>query len=236
MVGGVVVEVDVEGAEVRVNGRSVGRSPLTEEVLVAPGPVRVEVLLDGRSLGQASLTEVARGSTTRVTLEVKEKKAEVLGAGVAKGPTADTGASARAGADPGVTKSLVPVWIGFGATAVGLGVGIAFTAVSNGASGDVDEIGAELDRAGARCPSTAYGARCDDLQGALTRLDTFGNGAIVAFGLAGAALVGTGVYWLWPVKEKKEEGSAGAPRGILVAPVVGGGIGGVGGLTLRGQF
>jgi hypothetical protein len=199
------VTVNVDGATILAGGRRVGQSPLLREVFVEPGTIQLEVRLAGYQ-------PFARA--------VAAKKGSAEEIDVALAPAGGSGpAPAR--------RSMVPVFVGLGVAAAAVGTGIAFVALSNGASSDADDQGAALDRMGAECPNATHAAQCEELGSSLERLDTFGNGAIVAFVLGGAALAGTGAYFFW--SEPKREASA----AVRVRPMVGREGGG---LLLVGSF
>src|SRR5580704_8866675 len=73
-IGGLAIEVDAAGAEVLVDGKSVGTAPLAGEVLVEPGAHVVEAQLAGRGAARGEASVVAGGSAS-VTLALKGEQA-----------------------------------------------------------------------------------------------------------------------------------------------------------------
>lgn len=74
-IGALAVKVSVDGAEVFVDGKSMGRAPLKVEVFVEPGARTVEAKLSGYEPGK-QVVQVAKGvATQKVTLTLVELKA-----------------------------------------------------------------------------------------------------------------------------------------------------------------
>src|SRR5262245_54843763 len=67
MVAALTVKVNMPRAEVFVDGKSVGRSPLDEDVFVDPGAHTIEAKLDGYD-GAKEAVQAAKGSAQTVTL------------------------------------------------------------------------------------------------------------------------------------------------------------------------
>ena len=83
-VGTLQILVNLNGAEVRIDGKRVGESPLPEELFISPGEKLIEVRRGALTATKSIL--VAKGSTQKVavTLESGPKK-EILIAGAAVG-------------------------------------------------------------------------------------------------------------------------------------------------------
>ncbi|WP_437976400.1 PEGA domain-containing protein [Sorangium sp. So ce295] len=211
-VGAVTVTISMAGAEVLVDGKSVGRAPLEGEVFVDPGEHRIEARhLDYEPASQT--VSVAKGATAEVKLSMALAKAEPR---ASAGVKTEGGANASfAGAGAPVTgqppapvepppplpgKSWVPAIALGAASVVGLGVGIGMTVASNAASDDVDAQGSAIIDAGGQCkrPPSAFVDRCTELYDAGSREETFGNGARVAFAASGVLAVAAVTYALWP--------------------------------------
>ena len=75
-IAAVTVRVSVDGAEVFVDGRSVGRSPLAGPVFVDPGPRRFEAKLDGYEPAAAT-EEMRAGAKPMVELSLEKSSAEM---------------------------------------------------------------------------------------------------------------------------------------------------------------
>ncbi|WP_437984273.1 PEGA domain-containing protein [Sorangium sp. So ce117] len=225
-VGALKVSVTVAGAEVLVDGKSVGRAPLEGEVFVDPGEHQVEARhLDyepaSRTVG------VAKGGTAEVKLAITPVKAAPQ---ASAGATPDGGRSAAgAGAggpvmgqppagpvepQPLPKKNWVPVIALGAASAVGLGVGIGTTVASNNASGDAHTQSTAIIEAGAQCvrPEASWVGPCEKVRSDASRADTLGNVARVAYIASGVLAIGAVTYALWPKSKRTEP--------TLVLPVV----------------
>ena len=129
--GRVEVLGNPEGAEVSVNGRSIGKLPLAEPVRVSAGQVNVEMRAPGYVPAQRTLAIVG-GQYQRLVLHLaKEAAAESPAAGtkpVAEGAstnaeTAGAGVATPVEAPPSQAR-VVLKWSAAGAAGVGLAVGI----------------------------------------------------------------------------------------------------------------
>ncbi len=131
----VTVKVDVAGAEVLVDGKSVGVAPLEGPVFLEAGHHTVEARRDLDPSVRKAVVLVA-GGTEEVSIQVKP-------AVVVAPPVASTAVVAPPPPEP-APRSLWPVVTGAGVAAVFLGGGIGFTVVSNGKAADADAKRAEL--------------------------------------------------------------------------------------------
>lgn len=77
-VGAVRVRVNVNGAEVTVNGKAIGKAPLAGEAFIMPGAANVTAKLEGYVTAQESVT-VAKGAAREVSLTLVEKRSVVPG-------------------------------------------------------------------------------------------------------------------------------------------------------------
>jgi hypothetical protein len=82
--GAATIKVNVEGAEVLVDGVVVGTSPLKEEVFVGSGRRTFQARREGFVTAEESV-EVAAGSKPMVALGLKKDEGPALGAGSEKG-------------------------------------------------------------------------------------------------------------------------------------------------------
>jgi hypothetical protein len=74
-IGALAVKVSVDGAEVFVDGKSMGRAPLKIEVFVEPGARTVEAKLSGYEPTKQVVQAVKGAATQKVTLTLVEMKA-----------------------------------------------------------------------------------------------------------------------------------------------------------------
>jgi hypothetical protein len=199
------IRVNVEGAEVAVNGRAVGSSPVASEVFVDPGAVTVTARRDGYE----PATEhglVTKGSSQDVTVVLK-----VVGAAKST--------PVKPAPPPPKTKprSILPGLVLAGAGGAALVTGIALL-VNGGAKGaSARALHDAIQGDGHDCVTgfVNYDSRCPELRSAAVAGDTR-HGVGVAFTVLGvAAGVAAAGYFLWP----KVTTRATRPRAQSLVPV-----------------
>lgn len=166
--GAVRVEADVEGAEVVVGGRVIGRLPLEEAIYLDAGSQTITFRARGRRAVDVDV-DVAAGATARARAELPEIDAS------AGDPDADLDPDANVDAGGGIPLG---VWIVGGVAVVGLTVALVATGVRGSLSSDLD----------AEMPGTP---EFDDIQGSIDTAKVWQIGAFVVAGLAvvGALLI-----------------------------------------------
>jgi hypothetical protein len=195
-VGAVTVSVSVEGAEVLVDGVSVGRAPLGDEVYVDPGARVFEARLAGHE-GAREMMVAAKGGEGSVRLVLKALPVAVPApAGSAAVPEKVV---PRVGPEG---KSWVPVAVLGAASVVGLGLGIGMTVASNGAKADADALRAAIRQDGGRCvePSNTFVERCGEFESQASQAEDLGNATILTYAASGTLAAAAVVYALWPRK------------------------------------
>ncbi|WP_437638471.1 PEGA domain-containing protein [Sorangium sp. So ce854] len=213
-VASIVVQANVDGAEVSFNGTAVGRTPLRHEVFVKPGTVAVEARLAGH--GPAGVTlEVPAGETNTANLALQPLERPAPPALLEPpAPRAEAPVPAPAppvGADTGGPRP--EVLIAGGAVAgAGVVAGVILTVLAVGRDGDADARREALVREGGPAACAADSPRCAGLRDTLEGAADLKNAALWTFVGAGAVGLATGAYALW---------GGGAPRpAVAAAPVV----------------
>jgi len=166
--GRIQITVNVAGAEVLVDGESVGQSPLAEPVDALPGTRSVAAKFAGR-MAQADVS-VAVGKTSTSALSLEGSTAPAVAVAAPPPASGDTtgeaATSASAAGEPPKeappsadvsthsTSSREPFfyWLthsgaglaGLGVTVIGLGVGVGFTIAGQSASNNVDKVTAAI--------------------------------------------------------------------------------------------
>ncbi len=228
LVGAATVKVNIDGAEVLVDGRSIGRSPLPGEIFVDPGKRTIEARLAPYTSAQKTI-DIARAASVPVELTL------VL-------PVA-TSSAAPSGSAPPVTtsgpvkpKSMIPVGVGVATAAAGLGLGIVGLVLSGSKASRVDLLQSTLTQADVQhnqsiCASGNPPAECADLDSALVAKGSFRNLAIAGFATAGVAALATVTWVLLPgPKAPAGEKKSSPIRASFGAAPSGGSV------TLRGEF
>jgi hypothetical protein len=199
------IVVDVEGAEVLVDGQSAGKTPLAAPVFVEPGRHTVEALRAGDVGAQVSV-DAGAGETREVTLALKTKQAPV--------PT-----------PPVERRPLWPVFTGAGVTVVAVGAGIGLAVAAAGKRSAGDALRMKLGSSSA-CVGAQHGSPdCTAMRDAVHARDALSDGAFgsfVAGAVAAAATVGLGAWAA--AKPKAAERRESRLRILPVVTVDGGGV------------
>ncbi len=216
-VGTVRVKVDPAGAEVSIDGKPIGTSPLEADVFVEPGRHALIAKLAGHADAQQAI-EATPGSVQETRI--------VLGAGGAIPASAPPAPAAKGAAKPPAAGDEAPsigILVAGSVLAVGgLVAGGVFTGMANGKSGDLDRLHGELGGGTSACQGTgAVGPRCTELSEARDAGKTYSSVAVTTFVIGGAFAAATLTYALWP----RSRGAN--PSGVIAAPWVGAGSGGL---------
>lgn len=188
---------NVEGAEVAVDDRWVGRAPFEEDVFLTPGRHRAVLRLDGKERESAEF-EVAAGEERTVAL-LGNQEIEPY---PASAPTGGRGGSS--------SSAKLPVVISLAAAgAIGVGLGVGFWVDSDGQQQSAARLRDEIRSDGGYCSGAFVDARCEELSGAIANANDTANLG-VGFLAAGGALLGAALvtYLIWPEAESAASGGA----------------------------
>jgi hypothetical protein len=183
------ITVSASRADVLVDGKAIGVSPLPSSIFVDPGTHVVTALL-GRSSSEKMQVTTTAGARYDINLELREGQVP---------PSSETvpGAPAR---DPAQKhpKSIVPIIVGSAVSAVGLTLAIGFGTAAHGASTDVDDMRKRLGHSGCSSSQTLPSdcsrlADTYDRQQRDARIATVGTIVTVVGGIATIAYIA-----LWP--------------------------------------
>lgn len=208
-VGAVRISVNVERAEISLNQRVIGKSPMNEEYFVDPGEHTFEATLKGYKPAQQTI-KAEKGTQLEVKLNL-----------VAIAPP------------PPPKRSKAPaVVLGVGA-AVGFGAGLGLFLLSNSKLGEAEEITNEILAAKGTCREErgTVHPRCADLSAKKSTVNTLDGLAIGAASLGGLALVGMVVYLALPAPAAPPSRTSGL--NIKLVPTAGRESGG---LLVSGSF
>jgi hypothetical protein len=198
-VGALRVRVNVDGAEVTVNGRAAGLSPVAAEVVVDPGSVKVAARREGYVAVEQSVT-VAKGEAREVALALEP-------AIVPK----------QRSVTPGIVLGSVA-----GAALVS---GIALVAVAANKHATDTSLGRAITDANHSCVAGAanFDPRCSTLQNTSSAADTLSRVGVGALVGAGALAAGTVAYFFWP-ESKPGAPASGRVRLVPAVSTTGGGM------------
>jgi tetratricopeptide (TPR) repeat protein len=178
-IGALRVRVNVEGAEVTVNGRSMGKAPLEDEAFVEAGTVRVSARREGYAAVE-QVVSVQKGEAREVVLAlVAVKPAAVVKAGPPLALVAASGALA----------------------VVGLAAGAGLTVAANGKATDRLALLGKVGLSGCAHSSNANAADCAPLLNTAKDQSTLRNGAVAAFATGGGLALVTAGLVVWAVKK-----------------------------------
>lgn len=217
-----------EGAEITVNGKSVGKSPLPGPVFVDAGAATIEAKIGDKSAKKTIAMDVGESRELEIVIA---GEAAPVGGGDPNGGTSGAGGAAQGGgngdggtATPGGNGKPGPntTWlvVGGGVVVLGLAAGVGFTMASSSKASDRDDERSKLPGPSPCGAGTPYKSQCSDigeLDDDAKRLGAYG---IAGFAVAGAAAIATATYWLWP-REKKTASS------VRLAPLLSVGAGGL---------
>jgi hypothetical protein len=221
-VGKLVLDVDVEGAEVKVDGDTVGRSPFAAPFYFEPGRRALRVQRDGyREVSQIQQIDAGRTTHLRIVMSAPQSSESTV---LERPVFPDVPGDAVSEWSPAKTAVIAT---GAGLTVVAFAAGIGFNmkgaSLDSDAHGRLANVNEQLGQGGCRYVGSAS-PLCSDLDDLLdrrNRANRFATGAFVATGVLAAATVVTLIAW---PKGKKS---------VALVPVqhVGGG-----GVTLVGEL
>lgn len=177
--------VTPDGAEVLVDGRVVGTSPIAELVFVEPGE---HIVLARRDGFVTSETRIGAQKGAEQPVELALAAAQVpADSGAAPTPAAplrdDTPPESER------SRNLTPAYVATGVAAVGLGLGIGFLFVANGKADDAAQIRNDLGNDDQACGAgTPFTTQCAELEDAVGGRNT--ATAVSIAGFATAAISG----------------------------------------------
>jgi len=236
-VGTVLVSVSKDHAEVLVDGRLVGNSPLETDVFLEPGQHVLQARL-GNAVSSPATVDVQAGKTYNLALLIEAPPKPAVAA-VPASPPAEKPAESppiektppEANQDDGggsVQPRTIALVAGASVTAIAAGVGIAYAIKASSHSSDAKNIGAGLGPEECSNPMGASISKCSELADAYSSRDSASRVEAVSFAIAGGAAVATAViYFAWPRREHLNASS------LQVTPIA---ASHTGGLMFTGSF
>jgi hypothetical protein len=183
-VGAARIQVNVDGAEVLVDGKVVGTSPIADEVFMEPGRRTFQARKAGVGTAEESV-DVAAGSKSAVTLGLK--KAEAPGPG-------PVGAGKEGGGGPNKAVVYAGVAVASALAVVGVGTAIGAAVAEQKRDGDWDQ---------ANCTKASTFECYSNFDEQENKRVLLGNTAVWTFIGATAVGAGTLVYALTAKKPEK---------------------------------
>jgi PEGA domain len=196
-IGALRVKVNIDGAEVAVNGRAIGMAPVDDEVFVEVGTVSVSARREGYVTAVQSIT-VAKGEAREVSVTL---------APVVVAPE---------------RRSVTPAVVLGSVGGVALISGAVLLGVAEGKRSEMASLTVTTQHSCVAGNPSPQGA-CATLASVASNADRLGDLGVGGMVLAGVAAAGVVTYLLWPAPRRE----AGAVPMVRVLPVVGAGGGGV---------
>ncbi|MFZ5895569.1 MAG: tetratricopeptide repeat protein [Myxococcota bacterium] len=212
------VRVNKENAEISVDGRVVGKSPLPARVFLSPGEHVVVATWEGQ--GQQAPVVGKPGEERAVSLSFVDLPPESSTPNPSPAPTSSASGPA-----------LAPLLVGGAVVAIGLGVGIGEAISAGNQADDLRSLRSQTGPGACVNPSEPTLVQlCSSQREVAERYDRDRNWSTAGFVVAGAAAIATATYWLWP-RDSAESSSSG--RSLRIAPTAGLGVTG---LVFSGDF
>lgn len=195
-VGTLDLQIKNKGAEVVVDGEVIAEAPLVTPVFVNPGEHRLEVRLAGHASEKFTMTLAAKQSKSR-SVELKPLVPQAQ-------PAAPVPAPPPISPPPAVPESRAswtPVIVGGIVTLAGLSAGVAFEFARQSADDRATKIRNGLVsklHVSNPCndPAKESVSECNRILDGLEDYDRYGRAELASFIVSGAALIGTGAYFL----------------------------------------
>lgn len=196
-VGGVKIEVSEPGAEVTLDGQSVGKSPIEREIFVMAGEHTVRA--EGRGGAAEKTITAEKTETAQVQLELKPVVASGLDDETSSASGEDSETPHFGGpndeTDVRTKRNWVPAYILGGVTVAALGTSMVFRGLAGGKKKDIDEL--QLDDPSA-CSGSAT-SECSELGDAIDTHKTYAtvsHATLIGGAVFAAATIGYVTYVL----------------------------------------
>jgi len=199
------------GADIRIDGKSVGKAPLATSLYLEPGNHDISAYLESNSITRPVV--VAAGKEYQLSLPLMMlSRTLVSNRERASAPSRrDQTASTEVTAVPTIesSRSPAPLVVGGAVFVAGLASAVVFRLNSDNQYDKADQLRAN--RAAIGCKDAqATSDACAALRAATESGDRSRNWSTAGLVVAGAALVGTLTYWYWPWRSEKSLQSASA--------------------------
>lgn len=224
------IQMGVTGAEVFVDGKSIGTSPLARAVFVEPGSRTIEAKRSGYADARLVI-EAAKGAEQTVTLALVAAtavtEANPVPPPIGSSNTAGSGAATGSAAAPPVLPSdeagspggphRLVLAVGTVTAVAALGFGVTLAIVSSVKAGDADDARAALESKGgsSACTSGLLGGECAALHDFRDEAAKTGNAAV--WTLIGAGILGGGTA-IYALTAPKSSARSGAKDGVNADP------------------
>ncbi len=218
----VTFTVSADGAEILLDGKRAGASPMKQPLCVAPGEHKALARADGK---QAEVVFVARPNESKdIVLTLAALRADA--------PPAKTVVPPAGSSPPPPAKMEGYLIGGFTVAGLGLGAGAALAIVANIKGGEAEKQADALRSGGPNaCAGSSPPAGCVTLHDMLAERDRLSNASMWVSIAAGAVGAATLVVWLVQRSQKNVPAEKRPPVSAGFVPAPGGG-----GVFIQGGF
>jgi hypothetical protein len=196
-VGKLHIVVKQDGAEVFVNGRSVGQSPLESNVYVDGGECTIEARNGNKSDKQSLVVDIGKETTVTLAPRAAQNSSDHVSSPAASSASMATPSQPVESASHIEHRSYVPIFVGGALFAIGVGTAIGFKLDQSSTDDKADKLRNSVGTNGCGVGSL-HPNECSAIADAANTRDRDSKFQVIGLGLAGTALVATSVYWFWP--------------------------------------
>jgi hypothetical protein len=194
------VRANPSDAQITVDNEALGAWSASEPWHVEAGEHTVSVKKAGYEDAERTLTTKA-GEEQVVEVELTAVKSQETAAAIAPEQVSSAVTTLPPDEPQSEEKSVVPLIIGGGITALALAGGIGFRMAASSAEGDAKALDGAIGNDGS-CAASANSSRCAELQDKFDSADRNYNLSTAGFVTAGVAAAATAVYYLWPTAQQ----------------------------------
>jgi hypothetical protein len=221
-VGQIRITTNVAGAQIELDGKVVGTTPMVDPLFVEPGSHTVKASLD-KYLSDSKSVELKKGASSAVDLKLNDVP-------VAQ-PTGTAVATSAPTVPPIVTQpqSKLPIVLGVVGAGVFAGLGVGALIAASGEESTGKSLASTLHGACSPTPSPTAVEGCSQLEAAKSANGRDKTLSTISFAAAGGAVLSGLLYYAF-----SSPPAVATPKvGLQVAPVLGGDARGV---VLNGTF
>ena len=193
------------GAEILVDGKAVGTTPLGLPLYIEPGAHEIAARLGQNGITRPVSMQAGQESSINLPFAARGSVDESPWSSGAPRAASHDEPSRPSTSELSQPRSLIPVIIGGAAVLAAATTAIVFRIDSDSQFDDADALRTKLARTG--CSSSPVSGDCAALMTASQNGDRSRNWSTAAMVIATGALLGTVAYWYWPTSSTKTSAS-----------------------------
>jgi len=199
-IGSIMITVNVDNAEVSVDGQLVGKTPLTDATYLDPGTRNVSVAKQGYTTVTRGI-EAQKGILLRLNIELTEESQTRMVVAATSSANGNPKPKATAVREPqlqSVRPNVAILITGGVATVGGLVTGLYFNSKAHMEYDTSAALREKVGQAGCAAGGGASSPDCQNLMKHAQNGDKARNYSTASLAVGATILVGTTLYWLWP--------------------------------------